>query len=220
MTPEDIILALRQAGISSVSAVMRVEIPGNVGYFFLLHGEVVHASTLELTGEDAARAMLRWGRASLSFCERRWPSERSVFRSWAELTPSEDSDPPAFEEDEPEPESHELPTPLPPVDVHFPSSLGIRQALGRAEFKNALRISVTGNITDSRGSTAHLKPIVRSSVTLGDSLGAALGLGPLIAAEANAPSFHRLLARSSEDTSAVETSGGSGLALARAFLKL
>ena len=107
-----------------------------------------------------------------------------------------------------------------PVEVHFPSSLGIRQALGRAEFKNALRMSLTGNVTDSRGSAAHLKSILRSSLTLGDSLGAALGLGPLIAAEANAPSFHRLLARSSEETSAVETSGGSALALARAFLKL
>lgn len=236
MTPEDIGLALRQAAISSVSAVMRLEVSGNVGYLFLLDGEVVHASTLELTGEDAVRAMLRWGRASLAFCERRWPSDRSVFRPWTELAPTGNSQPPEVEgaaelddprgfeavADETTPVSHEAPraTPVASAEVHFPSSLGIRQALGRAEFKNALRMSTTGNVMDSRGSAAHLKPIMRSSMTLGDSLGAALGLGPLIAAEANAQSFHRLLARSSDETSAVETSGGSGLALARAFLKL
>jgi hypothetical protein len=59
-----------------------------------------------------------------------------------------------------------------------------------------------------------------SSLTLGDSLGASFGLGPLVAAEASAPGFHRLVARSSEDGITVETGGGSALQLARAFLKL
>jgi hypothetical protein len=179
MTPEDITVALRQVAISSVSAAMRVEVPGNVGYFFLLDGEVVHASTLELTGEDAVRAMLRWGSASLAFCERRWPSERSVFRPWSELSPTNetsphdaDADAELLDSDE-APASHDLrmAPPLAPAESHFPSSRGIPQGLGRA-------------------------------------------------VEANAPTFPRPLPRSSEDMSAVETSGGSGLALARAFLKL
>src|SRR6185436_13787802 len=101
-------------------------------------------------------------------------------------------------------------------EVHFPSALGLRQVLDRAEFLNALRLSSAGNVSDSRGSTAHLKPILRSTLTLGDSLGAALGLGPIIAAEASATGFHRLIARSAEGASAVETAGGNSLQLARA----
>jgi hypothetical protein len=108
----------------------------------------------------------------------------------------------------------------PQPEVHFPSSFGLRQTLSRAEFKNALRMSSGGSAGDSRGATAHLKPILLASFPLGDSLGAALGLGPLVAAEASALGFHRLVARSAEDVSAAETGGGSALQLARAFLKL
>ncbi|MDF3064776.1 MAG: hypothetical protein K0R38_377 [Polyangiaceae bacterium] len=85
MAPEEIALALRQAAKSCISTVMRAEIPGNVGYVFFREGEVVHATTLELEGEDALRAILRWRKASLAFCERLWPNVRSVMRPWTEL---------------------------------------------------------------------------------------------------------------------------------------
>lgn len=85
MAPEEIALALRQAAVSCISTVMRAEVPGNVGYVFLREGEVVHATTQELEGEDALRAILRWRKASLAFCERHWPSSRSVKRPWTEL---------------------------------------------------------------------------------------------------------------------------------------
>lgn len=85
MAPEEIALALRQAGVSCISTVMRAEVPGNVGYVFLRDGEVVHATTLELEGEDALRAILRWRKASLAFCERHCPLGRSVKRPWSEL---------------------------------------------------------------------------------------------------------------------------------------
>lgn len=85
MAPEEIALALRQAAISCISTVMRAEIPGNVGYLFLREGAVVHATTLELEGEDALRAILRWRKASLAFCERHWPQGPSVKRPWTEL---------------------------------------------------------------------------------------------------------------------------------------
>lgn len=86
MAPEEIALALHQAAISRISTVMRAEVPGNVGYLFLREGEVVHATTVELQGEDALRAILRWRKASLAFCERHWPTAaRSVKRPWTEL---------------------------------------------------------------------------------------------------------------------------------------
>lgn len=93
MAPEEIAVALRQAAVSCISTVMRAEVPGNVGYLFLHEGEVVHATTLELEGEDALRAILRWRKASLAFCVRHWPAGRSVKRPWTEL----ESRPPSAE---------------------------------------------------------------------------------------------------------------------------
>jgi hypothetical protein len=224
--PTEIGAAIRQAVMASVSSVMRIEVTGDVGYLFFLEGELVHASTLEHEGEPAVIAILAWGKGEPAWCERRWPKQRTVQRSWNELAAMSAAPAAAsFEQDdlptlpnntpaesEPQPETQ--------PEVHLPSSFGLRQTLSRAEFKNALRISRGGTVGDGRGGTAHLKPILLSSFPLGDSLGAVLGLGPLIAAEASAPGFHRLVARSAEDVSAAETGGGSALQLARAFLKL
>jgi hypothetical protein len=220
--PREILAAIRQAAITMASAVMRVEVTGNVGYLFFLEGELVHGSTLELEGEPAVSAMLSWREAELAWCERRWPRERSVFRSWNQLAEASPVAAPPLEDERPTAPviPIEAPPPAPAAELHFPSSFGLRQTFSRADFKNALRVSAGGNVGDSRGSTAHLKPILSSSLTLGDSLGAAFGLGPLVAAEASAPGFYRLVARSSEDGIAAETGGGSALQLARAFLKL
>jgi hypothetical protein len=223
--PSEIGAAIRQAVVASVSSVMRIEVTGDVGYLFFLEGELVHASTLEHEGELAVMAILAWGEGDAAWCERRWPKDRTVLRSWSELAAASAARAVArLEQDDlptlpTTPVEREQPSD-PPPEVHFPSSLGLRQTLSRAELKNALRIGNGGNVGDGRGSTAHLKPILVSSFPLGDSLGAALGLGPLIAAEASAPGFHRLVARSSEDVSAAETGSASALQLARAFLKL
>jgi hypothetical protein len=218
--PGEIVVAVRQAAIGAVSSVMRVEVTGDVGYLFFLEGELVHASTLELEGESAATTIVGWGEGELAWCERRWPAERTVFLSSSELC-RVPAAPPVRIEPEPPTSMPELaePTPL-TAEVHFPSSFALRQTLSRAEFKNALRLSSGGDVGESRGSTAHLKPVLLASLTLGDSLGAALGLGPLVAAEASAPGFHRLVMRSAEDASAAESAGGNALQLARAFLKL
>ena len=220
--PDDLNLVIHQARVGSASAVLCVEILGNVGYLFFLEGEIVHASTLELEGEPAALAILAWREVRLSWCERRWPRERSVMRDWNQLAASAQTSPPpvAVAVAKAEPQTRESSARAKASEVHFPSSLGLRQALGRAEFKNALRLAAGGHVSDSRGSVAHLRPILRSTVTLGDLLGTTLGLGPLIGAEASAPGFHRLVARSAEDASAAETAGGNALQLVRAFLKL
>lgn len=225
---DELLSAIHQARVGAASAVMCVEVTGNVGYLFFLDGEIVHASTLELEGEPAVMAILSWRDVRPTWCERRWPRERSVLRPWNELAAAAEARSPAVAvvavavavAANAEQQTHEPPARAQASDVHFPSSLGLRQALGRAEFKNALRLAAGGQVSDSRGSVAHLRPILRSTVTLGDLLGAALGLGPLIGAEASAPGFHRLIARSAEDASAAETAGGNALQLVRAFLKL
>jgi len=218
--PDDVVSAIRQAQVTAATVVIRVEVTGDVGYLFFLEGELVHASTLELEGETAVSAILSFDEVGLSYCERRWPRERSVKRSWTELVPRAATAPAQAEPDLSQPVADRDQGPESTGEVHFPSALGLRQVLDRTEFLNALRLSSAGNVSDSRGSTAHLKPILRSTLTLGDSLGAALGLGPIMAAEASATGFHRLIARSAEGASAVETAGGNSLQLARAFLKL
>jgi hypothetical protein len=208
---------------------MCVEVTGNVGYLYFLDGEIVHASTLDLEGEPAATEVLAWRDVRLAWCERRWPKQRSVLRAWKELleaveaarTPASPVAVVSGERTGTAPPTQEAARAAPaPAALSLPSALGLRQALGRAEFKNALRVAAGGKLGDSRGSVAHLRPILSSSLTLGDLLGAALGVGPLIGAEASAPGFHRLIARSSEDASAAETAGGSALQLVRDFLKL
>lgn len=228
--PEELLAAVRQARATAKTAVICVEVTGNVGYLFFLDGEIVHAATLELEGEPAATEILAWRDVRVAWCERRWPKQRSVLRDWNQLLEAAEA---AEDERTPisaitlattsrvdtTPPPHE-PARVAPAAVSMPSALGLRQALGRAEFKNALRVGAGGHVGDSRGSVAHLKPILSSSLTLGDLLGTSLGLGPLIGAEASAPGFHRLIARSAEEASAAETAGGSALQLVRAFLKL
>lgn len=215
--PPDVAAALRQASLAHASAVLRVEVTGDVGYLFVREGELVHATTLDLEGEPAVTAMLDWQDATLAWCERRWPARRSVQRSWTELRALPSAAPAAAEAEI----EAVAPEPAPPApELHLPSSFGLRQVLSRPDFKNALRLGRDGAVADSRGSTAQLRPMLRASLALGDSFGAALGLGPLLAAEAAAPGSYRLVARSAEETAAAETAGGSGLAVARAFLKL
>jgi hypothetical protein len=220
--PGDLMTAVHQARVGAASAVLCIETTGDVGYLFFRDGEVVHASTLELEGEPAVMAILPWQEVRLTWCERRWPRERSVRRGWNELVAAASAlpAPVAAQAANADAPTRELPARAHAPEVHFPSALGLRQALGRAEFKNALRVAAGGHVSDSRGSVAHLRPILRSTVTLGDLLGAALGLGPLLGAEASAPGFHRLIGRSADEATAAETVGGNALQLVRAFLKL
>lgn len=217
---EGLVSALRQASISAVTAVLRVEVSGDVGYLFFLQGEVVHASTLELEGEPACSDILSWNDTRLTWCERRWPAQRSVQRSWTELQKLIRPD--AFATSSAAASSEQASTTSEPphVPLHLPTALGLQRALANPEFKNALRLSNAGHVEDSRGSSAHLKSILRSSLTLGASFGECLGLGPLIAAEASWPLLHRVIGCSTEEAIVAESPGGDGLQLARAFLKL
>ena len=73
-TAEPIAAALRRAAASGVTSVLRVEVPGDVGYVFLHEGQVVHASTVDLEGEAAATSICGWESGLLTWCERRWPA--------------------------------------------------------------------------------------------------------------------------------------------------
>jgi hypothetical protein len=216
--------------------VLCAEINGDVGYLFFLKGELVHASSLDLEGESAAAEILAWQAATLSWCERRWPRERTISKNLDDLLQARpvapsvsvgvvQPPPPSAvdDEEEPPPQSRSRvgsPKPVVSPEPRLPSAGGVSRALLAGGFKNVVRVNAGGHVTEARGSHHHLKSIVHASLALGDLLGTALGLGPLLAAEASASDFHRLVARSNDGASAAEGPGGPALSLARAFLKL
>jgi hypothetical protein len=64
---------------------IRVTTLGNIGYLFFAEGQVVHASTLELDGEAAAREILLWSQGTFEPCERPWPPKPTIAKSWQVL---------------------------------------------------------------------------------------------------------------------------------------
>jgi Domain of unknown function (DUF4388) len=54
---------------------------GGVGYLFFDHGQIVHASTAQRTGEAAALEILGWTNGSFLSCDRPWPEQRSIITS-------------------------------------------------------------------------------------------------------------------------------------------
>lgn len=228
---ESVAAIARAACVSGHAAVLCAEIPGDVGYLFFLKGELVHASSLDLEGEAAAVEILGWQGASVGWCERRWPRERTVLRDIDELVDlgaqrassgisSLERD---EEEDLPPPESQARvtsPSTAPLAGVRFPTAAGVSRALLNDGFKNGLSVHGSGLVGETRGSYQHLKAVIWATTALGDLFGESLGLGPLLAAEASTRTFHRIVARSNDGTTAAETTGGSALSVARAFFKL
>jgi len=76
---------VQQACTSNYTGVVRVTIVGDVGYWYFRRGMILHATTLELQGDQAALRMLGWGGCQWESCNRPWPLEQSVFLSWVEL---------------------------------------------------------------------------------------------------------------------------------------
>ena len=132
-TAEPIAAALRRAAASGVTSVLRVEVPGDVGYVFLHEGQVVHASTVDLEGEAAATSICGWESGLLTWCERRWPARRSVPSGWSPPLLEVAEPPPAVAATSADARSEEALPELTPVvesTVHFPSAFGIRRVLG------------------------------------------------------------------------------------------
>jgi hypothetical protein len=62
--------------------VVRVTTIGNVGYLYFDGGDIIHAATLELEGEEAAFEMLHWSQGTFEPCERSWPEHPTITISW------------------------------------------------------------------------------------------------------------------------------------------
>src|SRR5689334_21916677 len=107
---ESVAAVARAECLGGHTAVLCAEDPGDVGYLFFLKGELVHATSLDLEGEAAAIEVLAWQGASLGWCERRWPRERTITKDLTGLLESITTQPPTTAspiepEEEPPPES-------------------------------------------------------------------------------------------------------------------
>src|SRR5690348_10726259 len=76
---------VQDACTSGHTGVVRVTVIGDIGYWYFRRGAIIHATTLDLAGEEAALAMLSWGAGQWEPCSRPWPLEQSIFVSWVEL---------------------------------------------------------------------------------------------------------------------------------------
>jgi hypothetical protein len=65
--------------------VMRVTSAGRVGYLFFRDGDIVHATTRNVTGERAAVEMLGWTDGVFEPCNIVWPEKDTITSSWQNL---------------------------------------------------------------------------------------------------------------------------------------
>jgi hypothetical protein len=64
---------------------LRISSQGQVGFMYFRDGNVVHASTLRATGEQAMREMLVWTTGSVEPWPARWPERESISAPWQSL---------------------------------------------------------------------------------------------------------------------------------------
>ena len=82
---DSVALRVQAACTSGYTGVVRVTVVGDIGYWYFRRGTVIHSTTLDLTGEEAALDMLSWHSGQWEPCSRPWPAEQSIFISWVEL---------------------------------------------------------------------------------------------------------------------------------------
>lgn len=61
---------------------LRVSASGKTGHLYFREGNLVHATTADLVGEAAVRAMLSWEQGQVSHAEGVWPANESITASW------------------------------------------------------------------------------------------------------------------------------------------
>lgn len=61
---------------------LRVTAAGRTGFLFFRDGNLVHATTSDLVGEAAVRAMLGWENGQVTHSEGVWPTNESITSSW------------------------------------------------------------------------------------------------------------------------------------------
>jgi hypothetical protein len=160
---------------------IRVTTVGNIGYLFFADGQVIHASTLELDGEAAAREILLWSQGTFEACDRPWPSRPTIAKSWQLLLLEA-----AQAHDEQargkvvalaanhRPDDSEA-SPISEVEIMTKNSLA-DASLKKDEPRLALRINAQGAVVSSHGAGEDFAEMVAFACRLVEVIGDLLGM--------------------------------------------
>jgi hypothetical protein len=160
---------------------IRVTTVGNIGYLYFTDGQVIHASTLELDGEAAARDILLWSQGTFEACERPWPARPTIAKSWQLLLLEA-----AQAHDEQlrgtvdtlsannRPDDSET-SPISEVDIMSKHSLA-DASLKKDEPRLALRINAQGAVVSSHGAGEDFAEMVAYACRLVEVIGDLLGM--------------------------------------------
>lgn len=214
---------VQQACTSNYTGVVRVTIVGDVGYWYFRRGMILHATTLDLVGDQAALRMLGWGGCQWESCSRPWPLEQSVFLSWVELfqraaeLPAPEIPRPAPEMARPAPESvRPAPEVRPPPrlsDFTGPTPrVPLLRSLGPARpapppqpipldalaglAADFVAMDESGRTQLARGESEQLSELANFTWQLADHLGSLIGAGQFVSLEVSYRDHSLLLARS------------------------
>ncbi len=177
---------------------VRVTSSQGIGYLYFRSGEIVHAVTGECSGEAAALEILDWHEGTFEPCQLRVPDEHTIFASCQGLLLRA-----AQMHDEtknrlvglpkprplPRPQLHEVTAikmpstkpPPPPSRTTTPPANGLRQLV---------RLDRAGNVLSAQGKPESLPAVAAYVARVGDLIGDTMGLGALLAVEAEFQSEH------------------------------
>ena len=161
---------------------IRVTTVGNIGYLFFAEGQVIHASTLELDGEEAAREILLWSRGTFEPCERPWPTKPTIHKSWQVLLLE------AAQTEDERLQRNLVALPAPPRPAEEQVSFGSQEvetmtknsladaASKKDEPRIALRINAHGALVSSHGASEDFAELVAYACRLVEVIGDLLGM--------------------------------------------
>jgi hypothetical protein len=168
--------------LSRSQRAIRVTTVGNIGYLFFAEGQVIHASTLELDGEAAAREILLWSQGTFEPCERPWPAKPSIAKSWQVLLLEA-----AHAADE-RMQRNLVSLPAPPRPAEEKASFVSQEVetmtknsladagLKKDEPRLALRLNAQGSLVSSHGASEDFAEMVAYACRLVEVIGDLLGM--------------------------------------------
>lgn len=65
--------------------VVKITTADDVGYIYFSGGQIIHAETNRMSGEEAALQVLSWDEGSFEICDREWPARESIQCHWQSL---------------------------------------------------------------------------------------------------------------------------------------
>lgn len=65
--------------------VVKITTSNDIGYIYFSGGQIIHAETKSMAGEEAALQVLSWDEGSFEICDREWPARETIQCHWQSL---------------------------------------------------------------------------------------------------------------------------------------